>query len=90
MQNSNNLKNDVQMFQDENIVSFNVPSNEKIQDVLVIFKKPNNDAFDFEVELGDKKTHGVMKKDLKPGYYNIEILFRIGDKSFLQKEQIYV
>lgn len=90
IRNSNNLENNIQLIEDDNIISFKVPENEKIRDVLIIFKKPNNDADDFEIELGEKNQYGVMKKDLKKGYYNIEIGFRIGDKSFLQREQVYI
>ncbi len=90
IKNSNNLENKIQLIQDENIVSFSVPNNENIKDVLIIFKKPNNNADDFEIELGTEKTHGIMKKNLKEGFYNIEIFFKIGKDSYLQREQIYI
>jgi hypothetical protein len=86
--NANSAKEKVKVSENKEFVILQFPSKEKLDTVSVEFFKPNDQKLDkIFAEVGTK-TMMVDKKKLQKGLYLININYQIGDKKFLQKEEI--
>ena len=86
--NANSAKEKVKVSENKEFVILQFPSKEKLDTVSVEFFKPNDQKLDKTFAEVGTKTMMVEKKKLQKGLYLINIHYQIGDKKFLQKEEI--
>lgn len=87
---SNSLDKHVVIENADSVFLVKVPSDQFITDVSVFFSRPNDEAQDFVVEMGEKRLEKIPMDKFNPGIYKIEIRFFAKGKSCLQKERIYI
>lgn len=74
----------------ENQVIVAVPTKEDYKDVLVEFKRPDNDELDKEFKIEGTTMLTLDKSLFKKGQYNVWITYLSEGKPCLQKEEIYI
>jgi nitrogen fixation protein FixH len=56
----------------------------------VLFYKPDNAAFDLEVDIAGKKEVSVAKGKLAEGLYKVQINWQRGDKRYFDEKSLFV
>ena len=90
MSRVNEMDRTIELTKSDSSFVVKVPTDEFISDVSVFFTRPNDEAQDFIVEMGERRLEKIPMDRFNPGVYNIEVRFFLKGKSCLQKDRIYV
>ena len=88
--NANNLGEKPTITLTESHVLVKFSDQIKHENTRLVLKRPNNDELDQRFDIRQTNTFTIDRKTLQPGMYNAELSYTIGDKSYLQKQQIYI
>lgn len=88
--NANNLDEKPTITLTESHVLVKFSDQIKHENTRLVLKRPNNDELDQYFDIRQTNTFTVDRNTLQPGMYNAELSYTIGEKSYLQKQQIYL
>lgn len=88
--NANNLDEKPTITLTESHVLVKFSDQIKHENTRLVLKRPNNDELDQYFDIRQTNTFTVDRNTLQLGMYNVELSYTIGEKSYLQKQQIYL
>jgi len=90
LSNANNAKEKVIIVDKQDYLMLQFPTAEQIDTINVHLFRPNNEKEDKRfLEIGTK-TMMIQKSKLKKGIYTMNIQYKIGSETYLQKEEVKI
>ena len=90
LSNANNAKEKVIIVDKKDYLMLQFPIAEQIDTINVHLFRPNNEKEDKRfIEIGTK-TMMIQKSKLKKGIYTMNIQYKIGSETYLQKEEVKI